>query len=573
MPAPSTALAPRLAGQRVSLAWLRHARWVGICWIVVFWRLGYSSLLDPDEAHYAEMTREMLHSGSWLVPLLNGQPFIDKPVLFHWLQGASVALLGESEFAARVPSAIAAIVLFAITRYTGTVLFGAEVGEWGAIMFATVPATFALASIGLFDMVFATFLFGGVACLLVAAREGRPHVENVGYVLLAFAVMTKGPVALLLVGLFIVAASVAGSDTRQRITALHWKAGLCFVVLAASPWFVWMQARFGEQFVNGYLLAGNLWYFTQPEVFSGRAVSHTFYARVFASAFFPWSAIVIGRGVDLIRGFRSGMRLETDEKLLWIWTIVIVGFFSAARFKLDHYIFPAAPSCCLLAAYAWRRASQRLDASHLGTHVSVFVVAAVLIVGGAFSSVYMFQLNIDLPRTALALPVALTVGGILLMAQAARHQWSTPATAIVPAMTLLASYLVIVSVGYPVLEHTRASAYIGRRMRQLTSADAPTAVYRLERWRASLRYYIDRPLERFETPAEVKTFLSRKDPVYVVLLRREYEALEKDGVPIKMLMQQPAIVGTTGTGLRRQRWGFLVVATNEAGDRTLNGER
>ena len=100
---------------------------------------------------------------------------------------------------------------------------------------------------------------------------------------------------------------VAGTDTRQRISALHWKAGLCFVVLAASPWFVWMQARFGEQFVNGYLLAGNLWYFTQPQVFSNRAVSHTFYARVFASAFFPWSAIVIGRGVDLIRGFRLGM--------------------------------------------------------------------------------------------------------------------------------------------------------------------------------------------------------------------------------------------------------------------------
>jgi len=573
MPAPSTALAPRLAWQRLSLGWLRHARWVGICWIVVFWRLGYSSLLDPDEAHYAEMTREMLHSGSWLVPLLNGQPFIDKPVLFHWLQGASVALLGESEFAARVPSAVAAIALFAITRYTGTALFGAEVGEWGAIMFATVPATFALASIGLFDMVFATFLFGGVACLLVAAKEGRPRVENAGYGLLALAVMTKGPVALLLVGVFLVAAWVAGGDTRQRLGALHWKAGLCFVVLAASPWFVWMEGRFGDQFVNGYLLAGNLWYFTQPQVFSSRAISHTFYARVFASAFFPWSAIVIGRGVDLTRGFRSGIRIETDEKLLWIWTIIIVGFFSAARFKLDHYIFPAAPSCCLLAAYAWHRASERLDASNSGTHVSVFAVAAILIVGGTFSSVYMFQLNLDLPPTALALPIALTVGGILLMTQLARHQWSTPATAIVPAMTLLASYLVIVSVGYPVLEHTRASAYIGRRMHRLTRADAPTAVYHLERWRASLRYYIDRPLERFETPDEVKTFLSRKEPVYVVMLRREYEALQKDGAPIRILMQQPTVVGTTGTGLRRQRWGFLVVATNEAGDRMLNGER
>ena len=94
MAAPSTALAPRVTWRRASLDWFRHAHWIAICWIVVFWRLGYASLLDPDEAHYAEMTREMLHSSSWLVPLLNGQPFIYKPVLFHGLPGASGALLG-----------------------------------------------------------------------------------------------------------------------------------------------------------------------------------------------------------------------------------------------------------------------------------------------------------------------------------------------------------------------------------------------------------------------------------------------------------------------------------------------
>src|SRR4026209_2302277 len=135
--------------------------WIAIGWIVVFWRLGYASLLDPDEAHYAELTREMLHSGSWLVPLLDGKPFIDKPVRFHWLQGASVWLLGETEFAARLPSAVAALSLFAITRWAGGILFGLEVGSLAASMFATIPATFALASIALFDMVFACFLFGG----------------------------------------------------------------------------------------------------------------------------------------------------------------------------------------------------------------------------------------------------------------------------------------------------------------------------------------------------------------------------------------------------------------------------
>jgi len=160
MIAPMPAWPLRAAQLRVSLDVLRSIRWAAIAWIVVFWRLGYTTLLDPDEAHYAEMTREMLHSHSWLVPLLDGRPFIDKPVLFHWLQGLSMLGLGETEFAVRLPSAIAAIALFAVTRRLGILLFGELAGEWGAIMFATIPATFALSSIGLLDMVFTTFLFG-----------------------------------------------------------------------------------------------------------------------------------------------------------------------------------------------------------------------------------------------------------------------------------------------------------------------------------------------------------------------------------------------------------------------------
>ena len=100
-------------------SFVRLLAWAAIAWIVVFWRLGYTSLMDPDEAHYAELTREMLRAGNWLVPLLDGMPYIDKPVLFHWLQGAAMAVLGETEFAARLPSALAALALFAITRRVG----------------------------------------------------------------------------------------------------------------------------------------------------------------------------------------------------------------------------------------------------------------------------------------------------------------------------------------------------------------------------------------------------------------------------------------------------------------------
>ena len=88
--------------------WLRFAKWAAVCWIVLFWKLGAPALMDPDEAHYAQLTREMLRAGNWMMPLLDGLPYIDKPVLFHWLQGLAIAVLGETETAMRLPSAIAA---------------------------------------------------------------------------------------------------------------------------------------------------------------------------------------------------------------------------------------------------------------------------------------------------------------------------------------------------------------------------------------------------------------------------------------------------------------------------------
>jgi len=528
---------------------------------VVFWRLGYASLLDPDEAHYAELTREMLHAGNWLVPLLDGRPFIDKPVLFHWLQGASVWLLGETELAARLPSALAALALFTATRWAGMTLLGAEAGEWGAIMFATIPATFALSSIALFDMVFTAFLFGGIACLLVGAKCARRRSEIVGYALLTLAVMTKGPVALILVGAFLGAAAVAGRDTREIVQRLRWKTGLASVVAAASPWFVWMSIHFGDQFVRGYLLAGNVWYFTQPDVFSGRAVSHTFYVRAFAGAFFPWSAVFVGRAMDLVRKpARDAM--PTEEKLLLLWVAVVIGFFTMARFKLDHYIYPAAPACCLIAADAWRRALADAGSSARFTRISVPVVAGVMIVAGSFGSVFLFQLNLELPAIAILLPFALLAGGIALMTQSARRNWDVPCSPAIPVTTLVAAYIVVVAVGYPVLEHTRPTAVVARALRETTSASTPVGIYRLERWRASLRYYLERPVERLENPDELRAYLSQPRAVYVVLLRKDYDALRADGVPLHSVYRRRAVEGTEGKGLRRQRWGYLIVASN-----------
>ena len=557
---------------RFSPAPLVSLRWAAIAWIVVFWRLGYTTFLDPDEAHYAQLTREMLQSHSWLVPLLDGHPYIDKPVLFHWLQGVSMMALGETEFAARLPSALAAIALFAAVRWLGTTLFDRHTGEWGAIMFAVIPGTFALSSIALFDMVFNAFLFGALACLLIAAREGRPRVERAGYALLALAVMTKGPVALVLLGLFFAAAWLAGGACRAYVRGLHWGSGLLLAALAASPWFIWMHGRFGPEFVQGYVLGGNVFYLTQPASFATRPVNHTFYARAFFGAFFPWTIVMVGRGLDLLRARRTGLAWTVEERLLWLWAALVIVFFSVARFKLDHYIFPAAPACCLIAAKAWRDAAEARSAAVAATRASVLLIGGLLVAGGAFAATAIFELNLELPPAAMTLPVVLMLGGAAALLRAARVGWHVPSRPAALLAALLAAYGVVVTIGFPTLQRARPTALVGRTVRQMTAADTPIGIYRLENWRASLRYYTERPLARLATPEEVTAFVASERRVYAIMIRRDYRELRARGLRLREVFKCRAVVGTTRTrsGLRRQHWDDLVVVTQAAprGSRT-----
>src|SRR5476649_2354573 len=92
----------------------------GLLFVVLFWRLGTPSFWDPDEAHYAQTTHEMVATGDWWAPHYNEQPFFDKPALFHQLQGAAMLLFADPEFASRIVPALAALGLIAVTLWFGS---------------------------------------------------------------------------------------------------------------------------------------------------------------------------------------------------------------------------------------------------------------------------------------------------------------------------------------------------------------------------------------------------------------------------------------------------------------------
>ena len=123
---------PTIIGQDPALLILASL----LLFIVLFWRLGAPTFWDPDEAHYAETTREMIATGDWWAPYYNDVPFFDKPVLFHQLQGASMLVFGQNELGARMLPALAALILILITVWFGARMISPDVGAVAGLMLA-----------------------------------------------------------------------------------------------------------------------------------------------------------------------------------------------------------------------------------------------------------------------------------------------------------------------------------------------------------------------------------------------------------------------------------------------------
>ena len=535
---------------------LAAAGWAVLCWVQFAWRLGYPSFWDPDEATYAEATREMLASHSWLVPIYDGRPFFDKPPLFYLLQMGTFSVFGATEFAARLVPAISAGALMVSVAWLGRHLFNRDTGRNGALMFAVLPATFALSSYAILDMTFTMFLFGGCALLTVSALAQRPGLQWPGYVLLALAVLTKGPLALVLSGLALVISLVLAPDARRVLLRLNWGLGLLLIAALSGPWFLYMWLRFGDAFVTGYVLRENLWLFAGSLYGSQRSI--LFYPKVILVGLLPWTPLLIGQLFDAARG----VKIETPERLLWSWSIAVVGLFTLSGFKLDHYVFPAAPALCLLCAAAWNRA--RSDERHpIGIVAGLAAIPLILLAAGIVLIPGLNRVPLELPAGARLLPVVLLVASGLAMLGQIGRQWRPAAVPYIAVAGLLACYASVITIGLPAFEELKPTRRLARMVAMTAGADDHVGMFRLNRWSSSWRFYVGRHSERLETDADLHRFFATPGRHYCAMLRTDYDRLAEQGFRLRIVRQEEGLFTTTGRTLRRgaaaRRDAFIVV--------------
>jgi 4-amino-4-deoxy-L-arabinose transferase-like glycosyltransferase len=526
---------------------------VSLVWVVLFWRLGASSFWDPDEAHYAETSREMIATGDWWAPYYNEQPFFDKPIFFHQLQAAAMVAWGQTEFAARIVPALGGLGLVLITGWFGAALTRSrDTGIVAALLLIASPGVFALARYAILDSLFTMFLFGGAALVSVAALQDRPRLQWPGYAAIAIAVMVKGPLALVLCGLAFGLSIVLSADLRRRLLGLRWFTGLVLVVALSSPWFIYMYWRFGDAFVQGYVLDENV------RLYANRRFANQpnfyFYFRILAAGLLPWTGLLLGRLFDDVRAVIGRQKLDSAEILLWAWTAVIVAFFTLSTFKLDHYVFPAAPALCVLCARAWGDVrAARLSPRNAGSRLGLYLIGPIVVAIGLGCG-YFLVARLELSRYAMAVPIALTVAGIALTMLANVRGALPPRAPWIVLSALFVTYLALVAFVMPALDRKKVAAEMGRWVVEHRQSDAaPPRVATYYFLNPAFRFYVDQRVTFLDDPARARAFFDEPGPFYCLMRKPAFDEFVAQGVPLRIVHEREGMSVTSGRALWRSR--------------------
>lgn len=313
--------------------------------IVWFGGLEYRGLFQPDEGRYAEISREMLASGDWITPRLNGLKYFEKPPLQYWATATSFALFGEDEWTARLWTAVTGFLGLLFVVFAGNRVGPPSAGSIAGLVLASSCAYFLSSQYLTMDMGLTFFMSGALLAFLLA-HEGGPPVKR-GWMLLAWgamacAVLTKGLVGIVLPGMALAVYVLVQRDWRL-LRELEWGRGLLLFSLLALPWFITVQLR-NPEFFDFFVLHEHFARYTLPG--HNRPGPWWYFAVVLLVGMMPWTPALAGV-VRRSLSARGGSRLEVD-RLLLIWIGVVLVFFSFSRSKLPAYILPVLPALALL---------------------------------------------------------------------------------------------------------------------------------------------------------------------------------------------------------------------------------
>ncbi|PMB02679.1 glycosyltransferase [Fischerella thermalis CCMEE 5328] len=367
--------------------------------IAFFWHLGSIGLIDETEPLFAEASRQMYTTGDWITPFFNGKTRFDKPALIYWCQAIAYSIFGVNEWAVRLPSAIAAMAVISLAFYTVQWQLAKQdaleqvfrpsrrwltAGVVAAVM-ALNPEMIVWGRTGVSDMLLTGCIGSALLCFFLgyASQEGseigdreqgghgeyhtphtpptvpNPHLPKkwylACYVLIAGAILTKGPVGIVLPGLIISAFLLYLGKFREVMREMRLLLGMLIILVLSLPWYVLVTWRNGWNYINSFFGYHNIERFT--EVVNGHTAPWYFYFLVVLLGFAPYS-VYLPLSMARLKFWQrnywcSQERSQQLGLFAFFWFVSIFGFFTIAVTKLPSYVLPLMPAAAILVGLLW----------------------------------------------------------------------------------------------------------------------------------------------------------------------------------------------------------------------------
>ena len=480
---------------------------------VWFGNIEYRKLVRPDEGRYAEIAREMAASGDWVTPRLNDIKYFEKPALQYWTTAAAYRLFGEHHWTARLWSALTGFLGIFFTAFAATRLFGREAGLLSAAVLGSSLLYTLIAHMNSLDMGMTFFMGGALMSFLLAQQDGASKPANrlwmhVAWAALAFSVLSKGLMGIVLPGAVLVLYSLIERDFGLW-KRLHLFSGILLFLAITAPWFIAVSIANPEFFHFFFIHEHFERFLTKTH---GRYEPWWWFIPILAAGILPWLITLIdsmarawktdtprqnphpsplpqageGEKVSLhdvrINGFKP-------KRFLLIWAVFIFVFFSLSGSKLASYILPIFPALALLIGEHLSRIDGRrlfwqiLPMAFLATAGLILAPNAVRFAGNELAR-GQYALFANWLMAASAIWLVGTVAALLLS-----YRDKVRGAIIVLACSCLIAAQVLLT-GHDSLSATRSDYAIAEQIKPHLRPGVP--FYSLEGYDQTLTFYLKR---------------------------------------------------------------------------------
>jgi 4-amino-4-deoxy-L-arabinose transferase-like glycosyltransferase len=441
--------------------------WLLVVAIALFINIGGYPLFDADEGRNGEVGREMAATNDYVMPRIDGMPYLDKPIVYFAAEAAAMEILGPTELAARLPAYLFTLLTALLVFWFAKKIWSEESAYIAAIAFLSMPLTLAFARTVIFDSALTFFIVGAIVAFYFCAQCTVHSAlwSTLAWASIAFGVITKGPVAIAVPLIVMIPYAIK----RKAFRKLWSWGGLAAFVVIIAPW-VWAVSRVVPDFLHYVLVTetaqrlatkalkrtGPPWYFI-PYILGGAL---------------PWSILALF-------AWRKERRDDT-MLFLGLWILVPFIFFSISQSKRPQYILPVMPAIALVIANFWNPKAARIAAA-------LFAVVGVVLVAAPFVHVKKMSAEVAAGVQSSALPMGIVtlIGAVAAIVFAKRREIAIAALSLPIVAVPITANPLMQSIG----ARRSAKAFV-----EQLKPYAGRQVVGLEDYTGSMQFYLRKPV-------------------------------------------------------------------------------